>query len=195
MAKIRRAKGDGNVRVAELNRVILGALNFCGLALSGLWGSLWALSRAEGSARAPCLPGFILLRGFSGAGPVVSIQLWSPSQVYPNFRFGQSLIAICGRFYSPGGLLMVPGGYVSFLAWGWINSSCGGAYGLCPKPKARRERLDFRGLSCWEASVTLYLWFRFQSMIAICSCFCSPEGLKAGKDFKKELSYSLFPVL
>ena len=52
MAKIRRAKRDGNVRVAELNRVILGALNFCGLALSGLWGSLWALSRAEGSARA-----------------------------------------------------------------------------------------------------------------------------------------------
>ena len=79
MAKIRRTKGDGNVKVAELNRIILGALNSGGLALSRLWEGLWALSKAEGSARAPCLPGFILLRGFSGAESVVSIQLWSPS--------------------------------------------------------------------------------------------------------------------
>ena len=77
MAIIRRTKKDGNVKVAELNRIILGALNSCSLALSRLWESLWALSNAEGSARAPCLPGFILLRGFSG--PVVLIQLWSPS--------------------------------------------------------------------------------------------------------------------
>ena len=70
MAKIRRAKRDGNVRVAELNRVILGALNFCGLALSGLWGSLWALSRAEGSARAPCLP------GLSSCGASLALGLW-----------------------------------------------------------------------------------------------------------------------
>ena len=35
----------------------------------------------------------------------------------------------------------------------------------------------WRGLSCWEASVTLYLWFQFliQSLIAICRWFSSPE--------------------
>ena len=42
------------------------------------------------------------------------------------------------------------------LVGGW-----GGACGLCPKSRAWRARLSFRGLSCWEASVTLYLWFRF----------------------------------
>ena len=35
-----------------------------------------------------------------------------------------------------------------------------GAYELCPKSRARRTRLAFRGLSWW-ASVILYLWFRF----------------------------------
>ena len=41
-----------------------------------------------------------------------------------------------------------------------------------------QSHLAFRGLSCWEALVTLYLWFRFLtwSMIAICSRFCSPGG-------------------
>ena len=40
MAKIRRTKRDGNVKVAELNRIILGALNSGGLALSRLWEGL-----------------------------------------------------------------------------------------------------------------------------------------------------------
>ena len=37
--------------------------------------------------------------------------------------------------------------------------------------------LAFQGLSRWEASVTLYLWFRFLGMIAICRRFRSPEGV------------------
>ena len=51
-------------------------------------------------------------------------------------------IAICSRFCSPEGV---------------ISSSCGN-YGSF---KAVGEaRLAFRGLSCWEASVALCLWFR-----------------------------------
>lgn len=37
----------------------------------------------------------------------------------------------------------------------------GGAYGLLPKSRAWHAQLVFRGLPCWEASVTLYLWFQF----------------------------------
>ena len=37
----------------------------CLLALSRLWESLWAVSMAEGLARAPGLPGFILLGSFT----------------------------------------------------------------------------------------------------------------------------------
>ena len=62
----------------------------------------------------------------------------------------------------------------------WPFQDCGGACGVSPKLRARRARLGVRGLSCWEASVTIYLWFRFQtqSIIAICSRFGSPEGRK-----------------
>ena len=43
----------------------------------------------------------------------------------------------------------------------WPFQDCGGACGVSPKLRARRARLGVRGLSCWEASVTIYLWFRF----------------------------------
>ena len=39
-----------------------------------------------------------------------------------------------------------------------------GGGGLWPASNVEgsvRERLAFGSLSCWEASVTLYLWFRF----------------------------------
>ena len=44
-----------------------------GLALSVLWGSLWAVSKVDRSARAPCLQRFILLGSFSDTLLVVSI--------------------------------------------------------------------------------------------------------------------------
>ena len=34
-----------------------------------------------------------------------------------------------------------------------------GAYGLCPKSRAWRAPLTTRHLTCWEAAVTLCLWF------------------------------------
>ena len=43
----------------------------------------------------------------------------------------------------------------------WHFQGCGGAYGLRPKSRTQHTRaFAFQGLSCWEASVTLYLWFR-----------------------------------
>ena len=44
----------------------------------------------------------------------------------------------------------------------WPFRGCGGL-GLmgCEVESSARARFAFRGLSCWEASVTLYLWFRF----------------------------------
>ena len=78
------------------------------------------------------------------------------------------MIAICIRFFffflgeGIGGSCE---NYGFFLAWdspfGAVGEGGGGgAYGLCPKLKARRAaHLAFRNLSCWEASVTPYLWF------------------------------------
>ena len=43
------------------------------LALSRLWGSLWAVSKVERSTRAPRLPRFVLLGSFSDTLLVVSI--------------------------------------------------------------------------------------------------------------------------
>ena len=43
----------------------------------------------------------------------------------------------------------------------WRNPWREGAYGLFLMSRARCARLAFRGLSCWEALVTLYLWFPF----------------------------------
>ena len=91
--------------------------------------------------------------------------------------------------------------YGFFSTWGWPFQGRGGAYGLCPRPKALRagaprlprlpgfvllrafsgacglwfccpegvingscgnyEFFLAWGLSCWGASVALYLWFRF----------------------------------
>ena len=44
-----------------------------GMAFSGMWGDLWAVSKVESSVRAPCLPRFILLESFSDTLLVVSI--------------------------------------------------------------------------------------------------------------------------
>ena len=82
------------------------------MALSRLLGGLWTVTKVEGWAGAPLLPGFILL-------------------------------GVCDwRFWPVGG---------------------GGAraYGLYPKSRARWACLVFTGSSCYEASVTLYLWFQF----------------------------------
>ena len=43
----------------------------------------------------------------------------------------------------------------------WCFPGCGVAYGLCIKSRARHAHPAFRGSSCCQASVTLYLWFRF----------------------------------
>ena len=115
-----------------------------------------------GAPRLPRLPGFVLLVAFSGA-----CGLW---------------------FCCPEGAISGScGNYEFFLAWGlscwgasvalnlWFRFcrhrrgrgerefflACGLACRLCPRTRARRARFAFRGLSCWEASVTLYLWFRF----------------------------------
>ena len=44
-----------------------------GMAFSGMWGDLWAVSKVESSVRAPCLPRFILLESFSDTLLVVSV--------------------------------------------------------------------------------------------------------------------------
>ena len=44
-----------------------------GLSLSWLWGSVWAVSKVESSARALHLPRFIMLASFSDTLLVVSI--------------------------------------------------------------------------------------------------------------------------
>ena len=44
------------------------------IALSKLWGSLWAVSKVESSAHASCLPKFILLGSFSDNLLVVCIS-------------------------------------------------------------------------------------------------------------------------
>ena len=58
----------------------------------------------------------------------------------------------------------------------WPFRGCGGACGLCPKSRAWCARHAFRGLSCREASLTL-LVVSILDMIAICSKFCSSEGV------------------
>ena len=59
----------------------------------------------------------------------------------------------------------------------------GGGGGVQGREVGACARLAFRGLSCCEASVTLYLWLRLQaqSAIAICSHFCRPEGINKAK--------------
>ena len=83
------------------------------------------------------------------------------------------MIAICSRFCCPwggggGGVIDGPGGnYGSFLAWGqpFLDCVVGEGGGLAGCVQVRElgacARHAFRGLSCWEASETLYLWFSF----------------------------------
>ena len=82
-------------------------------------GGLWAVSKVEGSACIPRLPGSILLVGFSDTLPVASIL----GMVY--------MIAICGCFCSPeGGINGSCGRYGSFSTWDSPFWAVGGGGGL-----------------------------------------------------------------
>ena len=79
---------------------------------------------------------------------------------------GGSAGALCGlaAFAVLGVLLVVPvGGMGPFWP---VDGSFravrkGGVVGCVQSRELGAQRLAFRGLSCWEASVTFYLWFRF----------------------------------
>ena len=118
------------------------------LVLSILFGSLQARSRVEGSAQARV----------------------SPSGVYLAGRLQQLVKYLWFRFYwfcSPEGVINSScWNYGFFLFWGQPFQGCGEAYGLCTKQRTQRARLAFPGLSCGEASVTLYLWFQSQPFVA-----------------------------
>ena len=101
----------------------------------------WAVSRVGGWRMCfPCLPEFILLGGFSGALLLVSIL---------DRVFG----CINGSYES----------YVFFLIWGVNAFRTMGELNCCVKSRelSACPHIAFRGLSRWDASVTLYLWFRF----------------------------------
>ena len=124
------------------------------------------------------------------------LSSWEASvTLYLSFRFQtQSMIAICRPFVAAFAvlreLLIVSVGTMGVLfnlgialsmLWGRGDlMGCVQGRGL-----GKQARLAFRGLSCWEASVTLYLSFRFQTqtMIAICSRFCIPEGVNLKRHF------------
>ena len=57
------------------------------------------------------------------------------------------------------------GGFGPFWAVGG-GGGVGCVQGRGLGDRARRAPLAFRDLSYWEASVTLYLWFRFQTFVA-----------------------------
>ena len=67
------------------------------------------------------------------------------------------------------------------VARAWAFSGLRGALRAVSRVGGSRARLAFRGLFCWEASVALYLWFRFWAwcMIVICRWFCNLRGLLA----------------
>ena len=105
--------------------------------------------------------------GLGALAPRLSmISCWEASvTLYLWFRFrAWSMIAICSRYCSPGGVINGScGNYGSFLAWGGPLRAVGEG-GLWSVPKVESSahaRLAFRSLACWEASVTLHLWFRF----------------------------------
>ena len=104
-----------------------------------------------------CVQGRELL---SGVYPAGKLQ-W---RFNCGFGFRLSVIAIRGRFCSPEGVINGScGNYGSFLAWGGPLRAVGEG-GLWSVPKVESSahaRLAFRSLACWEASVTLHLWFRF----------------------------------
>ena len=116
----------------------------------------------------------------------------SPSEVYPagklqwhfnyGFHFRNSLwLAFAAGFAVLRGLLIVTVGTMDSFWPGdnpfrAVEGLMGGIQG---RGLGARVCLAFQGLSCWEASVTLYLSFPFYtwSMTGICSWFCSPEGV------------------
>ena len=96
----------------------------------------------------------------------------SPSEVYPagklqwhftcgfNFRHGLWLPFVAGLAILNGSLIVPVGTMSSF--WPGDNPFKTGAYGQCPNRGLNvRACLGFSGLSCWEASLALYLrlWF------------------------------------
>ena len=107
----------------------------------GCGGGLWAVSRVGGLARAPRLLGFGLLVGFSGALLVVSAL-----DMVCDCHLGSLLRSWGGCWWFLWGLCVLVGLGVALsgLLWGG-----GGGCGLCPRSRARRARLAFRGLSSW----------------------------------------------
>ena len=72
-----------------------------------------------------------------------------------------------GRGIGGGGACLGgPAGWASAFAggnscWGVVALSAGPLMGRLAGCVQSRARLAIRGLSCWKASVTLYLWFSF----------------------------------
>ena len=123
-------------RLWSPERVINGSCGDCGFFLAGI-GEVYGLCPESGAWRARL--------AFQG------LSCWEAS-----------MIAICSRFCGPGGLMVSVWTMGSFWP-GLALSGLWEAYGLCPKSRACRvhARLAIQNVSCWEASVTLYLWFQF----------------------------------
>ena len=71
--------------------------------------------------------------------------------------------------------------YDCHLTWGQLFHGCGGAYGLGPRSRAQSvgaPRLPRFILLGSFSDTLLVISFYTQSMIAICSRFCSHEGVK-----------------
>ena len=85
-----------------------------------------------------------------------------------------------GRFCSPGGVIGGScGGYGSFLACGWLFSGCGkrGGCGLCPKSRAWCAAPRLPRFILLGSFSDILLVVSILDMIAVCSHFCSPEGV------------------
>ena len=94
---------------------------------------LLGCARGRGLGARALPSGFILLGGFGDTLLVVSIL---------------DMVYDCH----------LQGTMVSFWA---ISRLWGSLWAVSKVESSARAHLAFRGLSCWEASVTLYLWFRF----------------------------------
>ena len=101
-------------------------VDFSCLALSRLWGSLWTVSRVESSAWA-----HLAFRDLSCWEASVTLYLWFPF-------WAQSMIAICRRLCSHGGIINSSCGNYGFFYPGVNPLKTVGVYGLCPKLRAWR---------------------------------------------------------
>ena len=126
------------------------------LSVRGVWlyvmVCLWRVSRVGGSARSR-----------------LAFRWYPAGKLQWRFICGFSLrhglwLPFVAAFAVLGGVINGScGNYGSFLAWGGPLRAVGEG-GLWSVPKVESSahaRLAFRSLACWEASVTLHLWFRF----------------------------------